>query len=159
MAGSAKRDTSAPKIMAIASGGGHWIELRRLMPAFADLDVFYVSTDRQADADLPEGRYYAVTNVTRRNRFAFLTLIRELAGIIRRERPTVVISTGAAPGLVGLILARLFCRSRTLWIDTFSHAESITLSGRLARPFCDAWLVQWAHLAKPGGPEYWGEIL
>lgn len=159
MAGSTKRDTRAPKIMAIASGGGHWIELRRIMPAFADLDVFYVSTDRQADADLPVGRYYAVTNVTRRNRFAFLKLIWELLRIIRRERPTVVVTTGAAPGLVGLILARILARSRTLWIDTFSHAESITLSGRLARPFSDAWLVQWAHLAKPGGPEYWGEIL
>ena len=28
-----------------------------------------------------------------------------------------------------------------------------------SRPFADAWLVQWPHLARPGGPEYWGSVL
>ena len=52
------------KVMAVASGGGHWVELRRIMPAFAGTEVFYVSTETEADADLAPARYYAVTNVT-----------------------------------------------------------------------------------------------
>ena len=60
------------KVMAVASGGGHWVELRRIMPAFAGTEVFYVSTETEADADLAPARYYAVTNVSRRSRLAFV---------------------------------------------------------------------------------------
>jgi UDP-N-acetylglucosamine:LPS N-acetylglucosamine transferase len=147
------------KVMAVASGGGHWVELRRIMPAFAGTAVFYVSTEAEADADLAPARYYAVTNVTRKSHFAFAHTIREIWRIVRSERPEVVVTTGAAPGFVAIVLAKLLCRSRTVWIDTVAHTEGMTLSGRLARPFADAWLVQWPHLAKPGGPEYWGAVL
>jgi UDP-N-acetylglucosamine:LPS N-acetylglucosamine transferase len=147
------------KVMAVASGGGHWVELRRIMPAFEGAEVVYVSTEPQADADLAPARYYAVRNVTRRNRLAFVTILRQIVGIVRRERPEVVVTTGAAPGLVAIACAKLLCRSRTVWIDTIANAERMTLSGRLARPFADAWLVQWPHLARPGGPEHWGAVL
>jgi UDP-N-acetylglucosamine:LPS N-acetylglucosamine transferase len=147
------------KVMAVASGGGHWVELRRIMPAFAGTEVFYVSTEAEADADLAPARYYAVVNVTRKSRLAFLGTIRQIWAIVRTERPEVVVTTGAAPGFVALALAKLLCRSRTVWIDTVAHTEGLTLSGRLARPFADAWLVQWPHLARPGGPEYWGAVL
>jgi UDP-N-acetylglucosamine:LPS N-acetylglucosamine transferase len=147
------------KVMAVASGGGHWVELRRIMPAFAGSEVVYVSTEPAADADLAPARYYAVQNVTRKNRFAFARIIRQIWQVLRTERPDVVITTGAAPGLVALALAKLLCRSRTVWIDTVANSEKMTLSGRLARPVADAWLVQWPHLAKPGGPEHWGAVL
>ena len=39
------RDDGMRKVMAVASGGGHWVELRRIMPAFAGTEVFYVSTE------------------------------------------------------------------------------------------------------------------
>jgi UDP-N-acetylglucosamine:LPS N-acetylglucosamine transferase len=147
------------KVMAVSSGGGHWVELRRIMPAFAGHDVVYVSTEPAADADLAPARYYAVRNVTRRNGLAFAVTIRQILAILRAERPEVVVTTGAAPGLVTLALAKLVCGSRTVWIDTVAHSEGMTLSGRLARPVADAWLVQWPHLAKAGGPEFWGAVL
>ncbi len=31
------------RVLAIASGGGHWVQLLRLQPAFAGLDVAYCS--------------------------------------------------------------------------------------------------------------------
>ena len=100
--------------MAVASGGGHWVELRRIIPAFAGSEVFYVSTEAEADADLAPARYYAVTKVSRRSRLAFLSTIRRILAIVRAERPEVVVTTGAAPGFVALVLAKLLCRSRTV---------------------------------------------
>jgi UDP-N-acetylglucosamine:LPS N-acetylglucosamine transferase len=147
------------KVMAVASGGGHWVELRRIAPAFQGAEVVYVSTETSADPDLAPARYYAVRNVTRKNRLAFAVTIRQLLAIVRAERPEVVVTTGAAPGLVALVLAKLVCGSRTVWIDTVANAEKMTLSGRLARPVADAWLVQWPHLAQVGGPEFWGAVL
>ena len=70
-----------------------------------------------------------------------------------------MVSTGAAPGLVALALAKLMLGSRTIWIDSIANSERLSLSGRLARPVADAWLTQWAHLARPGGPDYWGAVL
>lgn len=147
------------RVMAVSSGGGHWVELRRIAPAFVGLDVFYANTDAGPDADLADVRHYRLRNVTRRNRLGFAVVIWQVMAILRRERPSVIVTTGAAPGLVALVLAKIFLRSRTVWIDTIANSQKMTLSGRLARPFADAWLVQWPHLARPGGPEHWGAVL
>lgn len=153
--------TGAPrrrKVMAVASGGGHWIELGRIRAAFAGLDVVYVSTDPSAAPGLG-ARHYTIRNVTRRDRAGFGVTLWQLVRILLRERPDVVVTTGAAPGFVALAAAKLLLRSRTIWIDSIASAETLSLSARLARPVSDAWLVQWAHLAHSEGPEFWGSVL
>lgn len=147
------------KILAVSSGGGHWVELRRIIPAFEGHEVVYASTEPEGDADLAGHTFYSVRNVTRRNRLAFAVTIRQIYSILARERPDVVISTGAAPGLVALMLGKRRFGARTVWIDTIANSQKMTLSGKLAKPFADAWLVQWPHLARPGGPEHWGAVL
>jgi UDP-N-acetylglucosamine:LPS N-acetylglucosamine transferase len=147
------------KVLAVASGGGHWVEMRRIIPAFDGCDVAYVCTEPEADADLAAHRYYMIRNVTRKNRLGFAVVIWQIWGILRRERPDVVITTGAAPGLVALALAKGLHRSRTVWIDSIAAAQQMSLSGKLARPVADAWLTQWEHLARPEGPEFWGAVL
>jgi UDP-N-acetylglucosamine:LPS N-acetylglucosamine transferase len=146
------------RILAVASGGGHWVQLRRIRLAFAGLEVVYVGTDPAADVDL-DARYYEIRNVTRRNRLGFVVVAWQVLRILIRERPDVVVTTGAAPGFVALAAAKIFLRSRTIWIDSISSSENLTLSARLARPVADVRLVQWKHLARPEGPEYWGAVL
>lgn len=146
------------KVLAVSSGGGHWIELRRIRAAFAGCDVVYVSTGAAADADL-DGPYHRVRDVTRRNGLGLAVTAWQLLRILARERPDVVVTTGAAPGFVALAAAKLLLRSRTIWIDSIASAETLSLSGRLARPVADVRLVQWPHLARPGGPQYWGAVL
>jgi hypothetical protein len=60
---------------------------------------------------------------------------------------------------MALVVGKLVARSRTIWIDSIASVETMSLSGRLARFVADAWLVQWVHLARPGGPEFWGAVL
>ena len=107
----------------------------------------------------PDRPYYQIRNATRRDRLAFAVLAVQLARILRKERPEVVVTTGAAPGLVALVLSRWLCGSRTVWIDSIAAAERLSMSGRLARRVADAWLTQWQHLARPEGPHYWGAVL
>jgi UDP-N-acetylglucosamine:LPS N-acetylglucosamine transferase len=147
------------KVLAVASGGGHWVELRRLIPAFDGCELVYASVDIAPDAELGAARYYRVRNVGRHDPFGFFVIARQLVGLLRRERPDVVVTTGAAPGLMALALAKLLLGSRTVWIDSIAGSHTMSLSGRLARPVADAWLVQWPHLARPGGPEFWGAVL
>ncbi len=148
--------TRPRKIMAIASGGGHWVQMRRLTPAFDCGEVFYVSVDPSSAADVPGRTYYTIRDVSRRDRLGFAVLIGQLARILARERPDVVITTGSAPCLFALGMAKTLLRAKTIWIDSIANAERLSSSGAQARRVADVWLTQWEHLARPGGPDYWG---
>lgn len=152
-------DSARKKVMAVASGGGHWMQLRRLLPAFSEVDVFYASVDSAPPAELQAARYYAIRDATRRDRLGFLVLGAQLVRILLKERPDVVITTGAAPGLLALALAKTLLRSRTIWIDSIANVERLSSSGAQARRVADVWLTQWEHLSGPGGPDYRGQVL
>jgi len=95
------------------------------------------------------------------NRWQKLRLARLLALILFalvRDRPDVVISTGAAPGYFALRAARLL-GARTIWVDSIANAQMLSLSGTRIGPYADVWLTQWQDLAAPGGPHYWGAVL
>lgn len=145
--------------MAVSSGGGHWVQLRRIAPAFAGLDAFYVGVDRIPPAEMAGETYYAVRDATRRDRIAFAVLVAQLVRIVLKERPDVVVTTGAAPGLIALALAKILVGSRTIWIDSIANVGRMSGSGMQARRFADHWLTQWEELARPEGPHCWGQVL
>jgi hypothetical protein len=157
--GKAAPEPGRRKVLAVSSGGGHWIQLRRLAPAWEGLDLVHVGVDPVRPPDLPEGRYHAVRDATRANPSAFLVLVPQLLRIVLRERPDVVVTTGAAPGLIALALAKTLLGSRTIWIDSIANVGRMSGSGMQARRFADHWLTQWEGLAGPEGPDYWGQVL
>jgi UDP-N-acetylglucosamine:LPS N-acetylglucosamine transferase len=147
------------KILAISSGGGHWTQMLRLKPAFNGLDVAYVSVQPSYAEQVPQCRFYAVRDVNRWDRWGYFILIAQITRILMAERPRVVVTTGAAPGLVALVLSKLLLRSKTMWIDSIANSEKMSSSGTQARHFADAWLTQWPALQRPVGPSYWGSVL
>jgi UDP-N-acetylglucosamine:LPS N-acetylglucosamine transferase len=147
------------KLLAVSSGGGHWVQLCRLIPAFADCDVVYASTDPAPPAALRGAAYHCIPDASQRDRLTFAPLAARMTRILLAERPDVVLSTGAAPGLVALALGKTLLRSRTIWIDSIANVSQLSTSGRLARPVADAWLTQWAHLSRPEGPGHWGAVM
>ena len=150
--------SAAPrKILAIASAGGHWTQLMRLRTAFAGADVVFVSTRDMASANR-DSRFLLVPDANRFEKMSMLRLIARMGRIVLRERPDVVISTGAAPGFIGLAFGRLV-GARTIWVDSLANVDRLSLSGKLARPVADLWLTQWAHLAADRGPSYRGSVV
>jgi UDP-N-acetylglucosamine:LPS N-acetylglucosamine transferase len=147
------------RVMAIASGGGHWVQLRRIMPALDGMDVFYVSLDPSLAADVPGHDYYTIRDVSRRDRFGILIVVWQLLKILFKERPKVVITTGSLPALIGLILAKYLFGAKTIWIDSIANAEKLSASGKKAGKVADLWLTQWPHLSGPDGPKHWGAVL
>ncbi len=146
------------RILAVASGGGHWVQLLRLRPAFEGHDVTFVTVDARYRGEVAPHRFHAVTDATRWNKLKLLWMATQLLRILVRERPDVVISTGAAPGYVALRLGRML-GARTVWIDSIANVEQLSLSGRRIGPHADLWLTQWPHLARPDGPRYAGAVL
>jgi UDP-N-acetylglucosamine:LPS N-acetylglucosamine transferase len=147
------------KLLAISSGGGHWVQLCRISSAFSDVDVAFASVDKHYAEDVPGRRFYKFRDATRRDRFGFAVLVLQLLFILAKERPHVVITTGAAPALIALALAKYIFRARTLWVDSIANCEQLSTSGLFAGKVADAWLTQWPHLAEKNGPAYWGAVL
>jgi len=147
-----------PKILAIASGGGHWIQLLRLRPAFIGADLRYASVDRALAADVAGHPFYRFPDANRERKFALLLQILRIAWILLRVRPEVIVSTGASCGYIAIRMGRMF-GARTLFIDSIANAERLSLSGQLACRHANLMLTQWPHLAAGDGPRYRGSVL
>ena len=147
-----------PRVLAVASGGGHWVQLRRLAPAFAGCDVTYVTVEKSYRDEVHDAPVKIVLDATRWNKLKLVIMMLQVIWIVLTTRPDVVISTGAAPGFFALRFAGLLGK-RTVWIDSIANVEEVSMSGRKIGPHATLWLTQWAHLATPEGPEYRGAVL
>jgi hypothetical protein len=146
------------RLLAISSGGGHWVQLLRLRPAFADCDVTYATVKAGYRSDAGDVRFRVIPDSNRWSKFALLKSAMGILWLLLRERPDVVISTGAAPGYFALRFGR-WVGARTIWVDSVANAETLSMSGEKAGGCADLWLTQWAHLARPNGPQYKGSVL
>lgn len=160
------------RVMAVASAGGHWVQLFRLRMAWDGCAVTYVTTGgtyRQvvmADAarrGQTPPRFFPVTGATRWQKLRLVVQALQLLAIIILVRPDVIVTTGAAPGFFAVRLGKLL-RARTVWIDSIANAGELSLSGRKAGNHVDLWLTQWKHLARAvgaagRGPEFHGSTL
>jgi UDP-N-acetylglucosamine:LPS N-acetylglucosamine transferase len=145
-------------LLAVSSSGGHWTQLQRLVPAFDGYDVVFVTVDESYRCLVPENRFCAVGDASRWNKFRLLSVAAKVAWIVYKEKPDIVVSTGAAPGYFAMLFGHLL-GARTIWVDSLANIERLSLSGRLAGKHADLWLTQWPHLAKPEGPQYAGAVL
>ena len=134
------------RILAVASSGGHWVQLLRLRPAFDGCDVAFLTTDPGHRAEVASARFYTVKDANRWNKVALAQSALKVLWILLRERPDIVISTGAAPGYFALRFGKLL-GARVAWIDSIANVEELSMSGRMAGAFADLCLTQWPHLA------------
>lgn len=147
-----------PKLLAVSSGGGHWVQLMRIKHAFEDCAVTFVTVHESYRKQVPDHKFYVVNDANRWNKVGLLKEACRLARIIWIEKPNIVISTGAAPGYFALRFGRLI-GARTIWLDSIANVEGLSMSGSIVRHSADLWLTQWPHLARPEGPHYAGSVL
>jgi UDP-N-acetylglucosamine:LPS N-acetylglucosamine transferase len=148
-----------PRLLAISSGGGHWIQLLRLRPAFEGCDVTFATVRDGYRTDLEDGSRFAL--IRDGNRWSKWKLLRSALGIfwlLLRLRPDMVVTTGAAPGYFALRLGK-WLGAHVIWIDSIANAGEISMSGQKAGHYADLWLTQWPHLAREGGPQFFGSVL
>lgn len=144
------------KILAIASVGGHLIQLLCLKPFFDKHETVYISTRTDFES-MVEGKFYSISDFNRNNMKGFFNSFIKLYWIIRKEKPNVLITTGAAPGLLSLFVGKLF-GLKTIWLDSIANVEELSMSGRIASKFCSRVYTQWPDLAK-GNIVYAGNVL
>ena len=154
------RPPRPPRVLAISSGGGHWVQLLRLRPALAGCAVTFVTVKAAYRSDVGDARFRVINDATRWNKLGLVRMAAKIAWILVRTRPDVIITTGAAPGFFAIRMGK-FLGARTVWLDSVANVERLSLSGRRIGRRADLWLTQWAHLAREdaGGPAYRGAVL
>lgn len=146
------------KLLALASGGGHWVQLQRLRPAFADFETVYVSMFDSYAEQVAGSRYYMVPDASRFDLKSFVPVVLRALHIMIRERPRAVVTTGSAPMLAFVLLGRL-TGARTLWIDSIANSERLSSSGRLAKKIAHEVVSQWPEVAEREQVGYWGAVI
>lgn len=135
------------KIMAIASIGGHWIQLLRITKALDDtFDIVYISTQQHLAGMVPGKTYHTIPDFSRWDAWRMGPAFFRMLRLIIREKPQAIITTGAAPGLIGL-LAGWLTRRKTIWVDSLANVEHLSACGRIASWFATEIYTQWEDLA------------
>lgn len=145
------------RVLAIASGGGHWVQLLRMRPAWEDCAVTYATVHADSAVDVAPARLLTFTDASRKDYWKLGRVAVEMAAIVARVRPDVVVTTGAAPPLLAMLFARM-TGARTLWVDSIANGEVLSSSGKLAARLATTRVTQWPDLARDG-VAHWGSVL
>jgi len=148
------------KICLAASAGGHLSQLLSLGPVWEGAEVVCVSTGQVVRDKLEAmGRTYTVGECNREHPFKALAIMYKCLKIVLREKPDVVLSTGAAPGFILCFWGKLF-GAKIIWLDSIANTIKLSMSGRMVRVFSDLILSQWPDVAeKYPNVEYVGEVI
>jgi beta-1,4-N-acetylglucosaminyltransferase len=122
------------------SPGGHYSELVRATEGITFVDCYHVTFSSGRPTDGEPRRVYRLCHPRRSFWRSLLNACQSLV-VLLRERPKIVISTGADVAVPTLILAKLV-GARILFVETGGTLEP-SLAGRLVYPFCDLFVVQW----------------
>lgn len=148
------------KILAAASLGGHWVQLLRITDGMRrrGCRIDYLSTHEKCAAMIPgDSAFYRLGDFSRTDAYKIFPAFWHALKAVRRARPDLVVTTGAAPGLVVLVAARLLGR-RAVWVDSIANVERLSLCGRVAARIASETFTQWPELAG-GCVRYAGNVL
>lgn len=127
----------------VCSSGGHLTQLHVLGEWWRRHDTHWVCFNTEHGQDLLAGEQVTwAHHPTTRNIPNLLRNLVLAARVLRRERPDVVVSTGAGVALPFFLLAR-FYGARTAYLEVYDRIDSSTMTGRLCSPLADVFMLQW----------------
>lgn len=132
-----------PHVLLVGSAGGHLAQLMRLEPWWREFTRTWVTFDKpDARSLLAAEAVIWAHHPTTRNIPNLLRNTRLAIRHVRRLRPDLVVSTGAAVAVPFFLAARAL-GIPTVYVEVFDRIDSPTLTGRLCRPISSAFCVQW----------------
>lgn len=133
------------RICLACSAGGHLTELRQLKDFYEKFDHFFVTFRRPDSENLAKTRPVFFVQRPGRNIFKTLQTVWDSFGILKREKPDLVISTGADAAIPICLLAKLMGK-KVVFIESFCRINEPSWSGRIAYLFSDLFIYQWKEL-------------
>lgn len=161
MATRKRNKTNRLKLCLACSAGGHLTELSHLKECYSEYIHFFITFKRIDTIELKKyGKVYFVDDPERSLK-GFIKCLIQSFKILLKEKPDVVISTGAGVAIPACYLSKIFFGSRVIFIESFCRIEKPSLSGRIIYPISDMFLVQWKSMLEKYGEKaiYRGAIV
>lgn len=139
------------KVCITCSAGGHLIESFRLLPTVKKYDFFYFTFFvKHLKKTLKKYRVYFTIN-PKRGPIKFLKVIFDSIKVLLKEKPNVIISTGAGVTVPLCLLGKFFFRTKLIYVECSAQVYKPSYAGRVLYWFADMFFVQWPFLAKVYG--------
>lgn len=141
-----RTDLDRTDVLLVCSSGGHLLQLLALRDAWADADHLWVTSDRTdarsllANEPVVFAHWPTTRNLKNLARNALLAW-----SVVRKARPAVILSTGAATAVPFAWIGRLH-GARVVYVESVTRIDSPSLSCRMIAPVADRVYVQWADL-------------
>lgn len=136
------------KVCLVGSSGGHLTHLYMLKPFWENKERFWVTFDKEDARSLLEGEtLYPCYYPTNRSLKALIINTMLAVKVLRRERPDVIISSGAAVSVPFFYLGKLF-GAKLIYIEVFDRIDKPTISGKIVYPISDKFIVEWEEMKK-----------
>ena len=142
--------TPRKKILMAASSGGHLEEILALRALEERYDTVLITEKTEYQVNFWQDTVYLMPQVNRkrlRSWLDYLSVFFRTFGILRREKPDVVLSTGAMISYPALLLGKLFGK-KIIFIECMFNVDAPTMTGKLTYPFADLFIVQWEEMRK-----------
>ena len=148
------------KICLVCSHGGHLTEMEMLYPAITGYENFLITYRSQRTEETNHGQRKYLLNHGGMNALRAAKLLFQAMEILLRERPDVVLSTGAEIAIPFLWFGKLM-GAKTVYIESWCRVHTKSLTGLLVYPVVDLFLIQWPSLASEYGPKakYFGGLI
>lgn len=136
------------KVCFVTSSGGHLTHLMQLKEWWKDKDRFWVTFNKEDSRSIlgNEKKYwcYFPTNRNIKNliKNTFLAI-----KILKKEKPDLIISSGAAPAIPFFYLGKLF-GSKVIYIEVYDRIDKPTITGKIVYPISDLFILQWEEQKK-----------
>ena len=140
------------KLALVCSHGGHLTEMMTIGKAFEGHERFFVTYRcSRTEALVSRERVYLLPNIGTNPWLMALAFIQALT-ILLKERPEVVISTGAEVAIPFSWLGKLL-GAKVVYIESWCRIRTRSGTGPLVYPVADLFLVQWPSMLSLYGPK------
>ena len=131
------------KICIVSSVGGHLTEARAFKSVYSQYDHFFVLNDHVILPQDMKGKTYFISHSERDWRF-FVNLW-EARNILKKERPQLILSTGAGLAVPFALMGKVF-NIPNIFIEISAQVTEPSLAGRMMYYLADRFFCQWKEI-------------
>jgi len=133
------------KICFISTHGGHFRELLNAAESVEGEKYFVSHYSLQTAELMKDSRHYYIV-------YPYKSILKYLWNGVQsirhvyREKPQVVVSTGAGSAVPSILLCKVFLRSKIIYIESAARVATPSKTGKFLYKFADLFLIQWPAL-------------
>lgn len=135
-------------LLIVCSSGGHLLQMLELRDAWSGFERVWVTFDKSDTRSLlRDERVVHAHGPTNRNVPNLLRNLRLAARVLRAERPSAILTTGAGVAVPFAWIGRLL-GIPTVYVESVTRIEALSLSARMIAPVATRLYGQWPELAR-----------